>query len=132
MKNFLIITCLALLIFCCSKSEYEQASEIYNRTTFQKNLTSDSSNLNDAILKLKAVLQKEPENLDAQILLWKCYIKTDDPEQQQLHDQLLHENPKVLPVLLDHLDDRDEVVRQQIVTLIGEFKDPESVPVQDL
>jgi len=41
---------------------------------------------------------------------------------------LLHEKQNVLPILLNHLEDRDEIVRQQIVTLIGELENPGSVP----
>jgi len=129
MKKLVIITYLILVILNCSKSEYEQAKEIYQKSTFQKNYGKRSATLEDAIAKLKTTVQKEPENLNAKILLWKCYIKTGNLQKQQIRDQLLNERQKLLPALIKQLEDRDELVRQQIVTLMGELDNPDSVPI---
>lgn len=120
---------LLILILSCSKSEYEQAKEIYQRTPFQKKSNNnDATDLTDATNKLENVLKQNPENIDAKILLYKCYIKTKNPNSQNLYNQLLNQKATLLNSLLRHLDDRDEVVRQQIVTLIGDLENPESVP----
>jgi HEAT repeat protein len=128
MKNLIIIVTIISLILSCSKSEYERAKEIYQQSTFQKNYSKESSNIDDAIAKLESTLQREPDNIEAKILLWKCYLKSDNPKHHQLRNLLLAEKHKLLKPLLNHLDDRDEVVRQQIVSLIGELEDPNSVP----
>lgn len=128
MKKFLIALFIVYLTLSCSKSDYEQSKEIYQRSTFQKNYQKESSSLEDAIKKLEIVVQQEPENLDAKILLWKCYLKIDDRKSQQLRSQLFDEKAELLNPLLNHLDDRDEVVRQQIVTLIGDLENSDAVP----
>ena len=129
MKKFVTACYIILLLLNCGQSEYEQAKEIYRRTTFQKNYTNNSSSLEDAIIKLKSVLNQDPDDLNAKILLWKCYIKTDDPQQQRLREQLLNQKQQLLSVLKKQLDDRDELVRQLIVTLIGDLENSDSVPI---
>ncbi len=128
MKNLIVIFSIISIILNCSKSEYEQAKEIYQRSTFQKNYSKESSNIDDAIAKLESTLQREPDNIEAKILLWKCYLKSDNPKHHQLRKLLLTEKHKLLKPLINHLDDRDETVRHQIVTLIGDLENSESVP----
>lgn len=127
MRNLWLLLVLILSILNCGKSEYEQAREIYQRTAFQnKYKNKDATDLTDAISKLENFLKHDPENFDAKILLYKCYIKTDNPESQHLYDHLLNKKANLLNTLLHHFDDRDEVVRQHIVTLIGDLKDKEA------
>lgn len=124
-----LILILLILVLSCSKSEYEQAKQIYQHASLQKNYNQkESSDLTDAIKKLQNFLEQNPDNIDSKILLWKCYLKTENPQSQQIYSQLLNEKANLLNPLLHHLDDRDEVVRQHVVTLLGDLENSESVP----
>ncbi len=127
MKNLWLLLFHMVLFLSCGQSEYEQAKEIYQRTAFQNKYNNkDATDLPDAISKLENFLKQNPENIDAKILLYKCYIKTGNPESQRIYNQLLNSKSNSLKTLLHQFDDRDEIVRQHIVTLIGELNDPEA------
>lgn len=129
MKNLLSAILLISLIFSCSKSEIQQANEIYKRTSYQNKLNNTSTGLDDAIGILANFLEKDPNNLDAKILLWKCYIKSENPKSEILRAELIAEKQSIVSKIKTHLGDRDEIVRQHIVTLLGELGSPAAVPI---
>ncbi len=128
MKYFLTALLLISFVLGCSKSEIDRANEIYKRTSFQNKLNNSSTGLDDAIAILTNLLEKEPNNLNAKILLWKCYVKSDNPKREVLYSELVKLDQRLISKLESHLQDKDEIVRQRIVDLLGDLNNTSAVP----
>ncbi len=128
MRNILIFASLIIILFHCGKSELDRAREIYKASSSQISRRQSALNLQDAINILEIYLQKNPDNTNAKILLWKCYIKQDNSRADSLRKVLLHNSDNLSSHLLDHLNDNDEIVREKIVSLIGDLDEPKVAP----
>jgi len=129
MKKLFSAILLISLTLSCSKSELKQAQEIYNRSPLQNKVQTVSTGLEDAITLLNEHLKKQPDDLDAKILLWKCYVRTGNTKSDALKSELLTQKQAVVSRIQPFLGDADEIVRQHLATLLGELNSPAVVPM---
>ncbi|MFZ5516501.1 MAG: HEAT repeat domain-containing protein [Candidatus Zhuqueibacterota bacterium] len=127
-KLFTAILLISLML-SCSKSKLEQAQEIYKRSPLQNKVQTTPSGLQDAIALLNEHLKKQPDNLGAKILLWKCYVRTGNAKSDALKSEILSQKQTVVSCIQPYLHDDDEIVRQQLATLLGELNTPAVVPI---
>jgi len=108
-------------LFGCGKNDYQKARSLYYAPG------SGTETYREALSLLQRYLQNHSKDPQALVLLWKCQLKLDDPAASLTRQRIRSLQMKAVPGLVDHLKDKDEVLREQIAQLLGEIGGPEAI-----